>query len=200
MGGCGPHYIEVIMNPNNEETTGYPPIINRCLDVEEWYQYVKAYDFGSIKPTIIVLHHTWKPTVDQWRGSRSMTAMQRYYNGKGWHSGPHIYCAPDGIWLFTPMYDVGTHAGLGNGSIRAGWYSIGVEMVGDYDDQPPSGNVLRHALAVIDGLISHVPMNYPSCIRFHNRYSTKSCPGRAVTMQWLLIELVKYRSSRSTPI
>ncbi|MCG8352446.1 MAG: N-acetylmuramoyl-L-alanine amidase, partial [Chloroflexales bacterium] len=134
--------------PTHDSTTGTPPMIGRVLDIPSWLRYVHEYDFGPLAPALVVLHHTYKPTADAWRGLDTMQAMQTFYRGKGWNAAPHIYCAPDGIWLFTPMSQIGIHAGTGNGSLRTGWYSIGVEMVGSFDQRQPAGAVWDYAKAV----------------------------------------------------
>ena len=105
--------------PTIDPTTGMPPMIGRRLSIAEWLSYVASYQFGAVAPSRLVLHHTFVPTVDQWAGLRSMQGMQRYYGGKGWTAAPHVYAAPDGIWLFTPMKDVGIHAGTGNSAVAA---------------------------------------------------------------------------------
>lgn len=176
------------MNATHDVTTGMPPMIGRCLSVTQWLEYVDAYRFGALTPTLAVLHHTWKPTVETWRGLASMRAMQRYYGALGWSSAPHIYCAPDGIWLFTPMKDVGVHAGRGNGSLRAGWYSLGIEMVGDYDRARPSGAVWHYTRIVLASLSRKLAIPPERLIAFHRDYSTKTCPGRAVTKEWVIAE------------
>lgn len=175
-----------------DRPTGTPPMIGRCLSIEEWRAYVAGYQFGSLRPTKVVLHHTWRPTIAQWRGLATMRGMQRYYAGKGWTSAPHIYVGPDGIWLFTPMKDIGIHAGAGNGSLRAGWYSIGVEMVGDYDRERPSGAIWDATKAVLGGLAARLGRDIATLLAFHRDYSPKSCPGWAVTKRWVLEEAARY--------
>lgn len=147
-----------------DTTTGSPPMIGRALSIAAWQAYVASYDFGSLPPNKLVLHHTWNPTVASWRGLRSMQAMQRYYNGKNWRSAPHIYIGPEAdqnIWLFTPLREVGIHASSGNANLEyqkswkfedLQWYSIGVELVGNYDKVKPSGFVLAGMRAVLGGL------------------------------------------------
>lgn len=167
-------------------TEGSPPFINRRLSLAEWRAYCAGYDFGSILPTRVVLHHTYIPTQAQWRGLSSMRAMQGYYAGKGWTAAPHIYVGPDGIWLATPLSRVGIHAGIGNGSVKQGWYSIGLEMVGDFDAALPSGPVWEGALAVMAALSDRLAIPPRQLISLHRDYTTaKSCPGRAVTREWV---------------
>jgi hypothetical protein len=168
---------------------GSPPFINRRLTIAEFRAYLASYAFGSIAPTRLVLHHTWSPTEAQWRGLASMRAMQAYYAGLGWTAAPHLYAGPDGIWLATPMSRVGIHAGTGNGSVAQGWYSIGLEMVGDFDVARPAGAVWANALAVMAGLLQRLSIPPRQLISFHRDYSPKSCPGRAVAKEWVWTEV-----------
>lgn len=174
------------------QTSGTPAFINQVLTAEQWRSYLADYPFGPVSPGRIVLHHTWRPTVASWRGLSTMRGMQRYYAGLGWTAGPHIYTAPDGIWLATPMKTVGIHAGTGNSGVWNGkWsYSIGVEMVGNYDQERPSGAVWHHTLEVLGGLVTRLKLNPDRDITFHRDYTNKkSCPGRAVTKSWVINEV-----------
>lgn len=167
-------------------TEGSPPFINRKLSLTEWENYVATYAFGSLAPSRLVLHHTYVPDEPQWNGLATMRGMQRFYAGKGWRSGPHIFTGPDGIWLATPMSQVGIHAGTGNGSLKAGWYSIGLEMVGYFDTKLPSGPVWDHAVAVMGELSRRLKIPPRKLISFHRDYTnTKTCPGTAVTKEWV---------------
>jgi N-acetylmuramoyl-L-alanine amidase CwlA len=169
--------------------TGMPPMIGQVLTIPQWLDYVANYQFTNIKPTRLVLHHTWKPTVEQWRGLASMKGMQSFYGGKGWTSAPHLYVGPDGIWLFTPLKDIGIHANAGNGSRSAGWYSIGVEMVGNYDQARPTGAIWDATKAIIGGLSRKLGIAPKDFIFFHREYNkNKSCPGWAITKEWVIAE------------
>jgi hypothetical protein len=169
-----------------DATEGAPPFINRRLSVAEWDAYVAGYDFGPLPPSRLVLHHTVVPTEAQWAGLATMRGMQRYYAGLGWSAGPHLYAGPDGIWLATPLYDIGIHAGAGNGSVRQGWYSIGLEMVGNFDRERPAGAVWANALAVMAGLSRRLDIPPRQLISFHRDYTNqKSCPGWAVAQGWV---------------
>jgi hypothetical protein len=188
-------------------------IVGKNLCKVEFKQYVEEYNFGSIPPNRLCLHHTWRPTVKQWNGQQSILGLKEYYESKGWSAAPHIFIAPDGIWLFTPLYDVGIHAGRGNatyqhkitkkkihGYIEHAWYrkfynlldySIGIEMVGDYDHKKPKGKILDQTLFVLKTLKERLNLNHDA-IHFHRDYSTKSCPGHAVTKEWIYKELERY--------
>jgi hypothetical protein len=176
-------------SPDADGTEGTPPFVMRRLSLDDWAAYVAGYVFAWRLPSRLVLHHTWKPTAATWAGYATMRGMQRYYAGLGWTSAPHIYCAPDGIWLATPLSRIGIHAGAGNGSLAQGWYSIGIEMVGDFDEQRPDGATWQHTRAVLSGLQARIGRPLASILSFHNQYSSKSCPGRAVTREWVLSQV-----------
>ena len=124
----------------------------------------------------VTIHHTWKPTVDQWRGRRSMDALERFYRLKGWPSGPHLFIAPDGLWAGTPLSTPGTHAGSCNRD------SIGIEIVGDYDRQTWDVG-LRERVYQILVLLLHWLGATETAIRGHREcLANKSCPGTAIAM------------------
>ncbi|HEU5102107.1 MAG TPA: N-acetylmuramoyl-L-alanine amidase [Roseiflexaceae bacterium] len=188
--------------PTNDPTTGMPPMIGRRLTIPEWLSYIGAYQFGSTAPSRVVLHHTVSPTAEQWAGLRSMQGMQRYYAGKGWTAAPHVYVAPDGVWLFTPLKDIGIHAGTGNSGYTNGrfWYSIGVEMVGNYDRARPSGAIWEGVKAVLGGLSKRLGITPRQLISFHRDYTNlKSCCGWAVTKDWVFGEVDAWLGNRPPP-
>jgi len=149
--------------------------------------YLKDKHFGSLPATKLVIHHTWKPTVKDWKGQSTFLGIKKYYEGKLWTRGPHIFIAPDGIWLMTDMQKDGYHAGIvGN------WRSIGIEVVGDYDHVKWENPIKELALFVIDSLQRKLNIS-DNEIKFHRDYSTKSCPGNAITKEWLMQELQRYR-------
>jgi hypothetical protein len=183
-------------------TTGMPPMIGRRLSIPEWLDYVAHYDFGRIAPSRLVLHHTYIPNEQQWRGLASMQGMQNYYRGLGWTAAPHVYSGPDGIWLFTPMSQVGIHAGTGNSGTVGGqfWYSIGLEMVGYFDTVRPAGAVWENAKAVMGGLSRRLGIPPEQLISFHRDYTNqKSCPGWAVTKEWVFAEVNAWLNNRPPP-
>ena len=164
-------------------------IIGKKLSLAEFDDYVNKKDFGKLPPTFLVVHHTWKPKKNEWNGATTIAALKKYYEGLGWNAGPHLFVAEDGIWLFTDMYEVGIHAGAGNGTEKTG-YSIGIEVVGDYDNEVWSGKTKENALGVIKVLQEKLKIK-DNGIHFHREYSAKSCPGNAITMDWLLGQLKK---------
>src|ERR1041384_7528210 len=70
----------------------------------------------------VTLHHTYTPTLDQWRGMRSVEGTRNYYRDTlNWNAGPHLFLAHgtgnpewDGIYQLTPLNQSGIHAGACN--------------------------------------------------------------------------------------
>lgn len=125
------------------------------------------------------LHHTESPTENQWIGLPSMKAIQRYYEARGWTSGPHCFLAlgspnskNDGIWVMTPPTDQGTHAGPCNTN------SFGLELVGSFDVKTPS---LPQQQLVIDTLtVLHRWAGLSARVVGHRDcMPDRSCPGSA---------------------
>lgn len=190
--------------------------IGRGYALRPFRQYVAAYDFGSIKPDSIVLHHTAIPSASwaryprgaQWdareqglsiraiyfKRQKQLAAIRDYYASKGWDSGPHLFIDDLWIWLFTPLYDVGTHARGGNSWRIDGklHYSIGIEVVGYYEHRVWPAAVARLVGGAVAALharlgtfaIEHRPG--PGGISSHRDYNKPSCPGKAITESYYL--------------
>jgi hypothetical protein len=157
----------------------------------EFDAHVAGMDFSFYKPNRIFLHHTWRPRLEDWKGADTIQAMKAYYESlrwtdasgqvhEGWSAGPHLFVGPDGIWLFTPLNELGYHAGGDNNTL-----SVGVEMVGDYDLERPSGAVLENARAALSILCRRLGIS-PDALLFHRDVSAKTCPGAAVTKDWII--------------
>jgi hypothetical protein len=167
-------------------------IINRRLSLTEFREYVKRFNFGTKRPDKIVIHHTWRPTKESWAGERTIQGLKNYYEGKGWPAGPHLFIAEDGIWLFSPMNKNGIHAGTLNP------LSIGIEVVGDYDNEKWSGNTKKNTLGAIKALMEELGIGNTDLF-FHRDASSKSCPGWAITKEWVIEELSKFRFRPAIP-
>lgn len=178
-------------------------IVNKKLSISEFLAYIAKKDFGTIKPSKLVIHHTWKPDVSDWNGQKTIDGLKAYYEGKGWNAAPHIFVAEDGIWLFTDMSEVGIHASEGNAAWKSKktggtwygwgnnfsennllWYSIGIEVVGDYDSKVWTGKTKENAVAVIRALKDLLKIQNTE-IHLHNEYDPKTCPGKMITKDWI---------------
>jgi N-acetylmuramoyl-L-alanine amidase CwlA len=167
-------------------------ILGRRLSLQEFEAYIREYDFGSLPANRIVLHHTWRPTKAGWQGERTILGLKKYYEQKGWSAGPHLFIAEDGIWLFSPMRSDGIHAGVLNHR------SIGIEVVGDYDAEVWSGATKMNTLGAIKALMGQLSIPEKE-IYFHRDVSSKSCPGKAITKEWVIGELRNIRTRPRIP-
>lgn len=134
--------------------------LGRGLTAAEFRSYVQDYDFGTIPPDFVVLHHTANPCTRQarypggvlWdadedeldpdaikaRRAHRLLAIREHYRthpAYRWDRGPHLFIDDRWIWLFTPMRAIGIHAAQGNSYQAHGQlhYSIGIEVVGYYE-------------------------------------------------------------------
>jgi hypothetical protein len=167
-------------------------IIDKKLTLSEFETYIKDYNFGTKPADKLVIHHTWRPTSDSWAGERTIQGLKNYYEGKGWSAGPHLFIAEDGIWLFSPMRENGIHAGQLNDR------SVGIEVVGDYDNQKWPERTKYYTLGAIKALMARLNITNQN-IFFHRDVSAKSCPGWAITKEWLFAELDAFRKKPLTP-
>jgi len=158
-------------------------ILNKRLSLHEFRDYLKTYDFGSVFPDKLVLHHTWRPTKASWAGEKTIAALKRHYEGKGWPAGPHLFVAEDGIWLFSPMNKDGIHAG------RLNKNSIGIEIVGDYDTEVWSGSIKTNALGVIQMLLDRLGLGMNGLF-FHRDASAKSLFLKSSSISCIALRLL----------
>jgi hypothetical protein len=146
--------------PRPEGALGAAPFayIGKPYTADEFVTYVNGYDFGTIPPDYVVLHHTAIPstvaarfpTGAVWDGGegkysiaqkrqkrgQQLDALRDYYRDTmRWSIGPHLFIDELFIWAFSPMREVGIHAATGNSTRIKGklHYSIGIEVVGYYE-------------------------------------------------------------------
>jgi len=160
-------------------------IVGKGFTKEEFGDYVRTLTFGAWMPQFVVLHNTSSPTLVQYHGfqARGITGEQwlqnlvGYYRDQmGWSAGPHLFVGDDKIWCFTPLTVPGTHSPSWNA------ISWGVEMVGEYDEEPFDPNVRDNAIAALAAL--HLLRGLdPTSLRFHKedpKTTHKNCPGKNV--------------------
>lgn len=124
----------------------------------------------------LTIHHTYRPTAAQWRGQRSMDVLGRYYRAKGWSGGPHLFVAPDGLWVGTPLALQGVHGTACNKD------RIGIEIVGDFDVAPWPPDLQARVLALSVALLHWLRADERMVNGHRECPSKKSCPGRAIHM------------------
>jgi hypothetical protein len=155
----------------------------------EFKTYVAGLRWKAWKPQFIVLHNTAEPNLAQWThsgfgkvlGEKRIRHLNHYYqHEEGWHSGPHLFIAPDLIWVACALTADGVHASCYNK------ISLGVEMVGDYAheafDSGDGAKVRDNAVAALAilhralGIAPDALHFHKECIRDHH-----DCPGAHVS-------------------
>jgi len=155
-------------------------IVGRGFRPQEFKDYVSTLTFGEWRPQFAVVHNTSSPRLSQWHstpGELRMRNLEEYYRDEQhWSAGPHLFVADDLIWVFTPLTVSGVHSPSWNG---VAW---GIEMVGEYEEEPFSPAVRENAVDALAILHLSRGLN-PDTLRFHKedpRTTHTSCPGRNV--------------------
>ncbi len=158
------------------------------LTPEEFKAYAEKLNWTHWRPSFVVLHNTAEPNVAQWThfglgktaGARRVQNLNHYYQSdEGWHSGPHIFVAPDLIWIACDLAADGVHASCYNS------LSIGVEMVGDYSiesfNEGEGAQVRDNAVACLAALHKALKID-PETLHFHKEClrDHHECPGKNV--------------------
>jgi len=155
-------------------------IVAKGFRTDEFRRYVASLAFQSWRPTFIVVHNTSAPRLSQWHtvpGEQRMRNLESFYRDeKGWSAGPHLFVADDLIWVFTPLIVPGVHSPSWNG------VSWGVEMVGEYEEEPFNPAVEQNTIDALAVLHASRGIS-PDTIKFHKedpRTTHKTCPGKHV--------------------
>jgi len=159
------------------------PAVKRLFTHEEFLAYcIERKDNMTWEPDKIVIHNTAAPNLAQYAksgGIKRMESLEGYYKGKGWSGGPHLFVAPEGIYLFNPITARGVHSPSWNSS------GFGIEMIGDYDrDAFDSGNglnVQNHSVEAA-AILAFVFGIQTANIKFHKEdpKTDHACPGKKV--------------------
>lgn len=150
----------------------------RRLDGMEW-------DRG-FKPAGIILHNTAAPTLAQWAESgpnhdARVRNLKAYYQGLGWHAGPHWFVSRENFTEFMDPRTRGTHSPSFNAD------HFGIEMVGNYDTEPFSSGdgakVRDNAVFLMAYLCNRFVWDPAKAIKLHKEdpNTTHACPGSRVS-------------------
>lgn len=150
----------------------------------------------------VTIHHTAAPSLAQRPNGfliQHIHNIMNYYRGTlKWNRGPHLFTDEDEIFGMTPLTVQGIHA------VSFNSYSIGVEVLGNYDIEDPfSGRGLKCwelAARCTSDLLDWIGVAPSSTsVLFHrdDKRTSKSCPGRRITKPWFL-DLVNKSKAGST--
>ena len=137
----------------------------------------KEKPFAEIRQ--IILHQTYRPTTDQSRVLAKIQGIWQYHTKTcGWSDiGYHLLVGPEGaIWLGRPIDREGAHAKGQNGD------SIGISMIGDFDDEKLGEKQRLATAAALRALLERYELS-ANAINFHRDYSRKTCPGSKINKQ-----------------
>lgn len=187
-------------------------IVGRGVTVPELRDYLTTLPRGGWSPRFVVVHNTWSPDLrlyvqdwlhrKNWSGEQWMRNLRDFYTGKGWGGGPHLFVAPDKIWLFNPLWKPGVHSPSWN---RVSW---GVETVGNFDKEPFDGAIRANLVGALAELHKHAdldPADYRAGVRglhFHREdpgTSHRDCPGRSMVKAQLVEDVVSAMGGQEHP-
>jgi hypothetical protein len=138
----------------------------------------------------VILHHTWAPTIAQYKGKSTIDGIHRYHTVEnGWSDiGYHCLISPDGLlWLGRPLAKDGAHV------LNHNTNTVGVSMIMNGDVELPTAAQVASTTACLKALLSRFKIapekNFRQGHGFHRDYSSKTCPGtkisKAMVLGWL---------------
>jgi hypothetical protein len=101
--------------------------------VSEFRAMLARLPLGEWLPRFPTLHNTGVPSLKQWLGMGATPQerwggnLNRYYQGMGWHAGPHLVVCPDYVWALCDLTKSGVSVSCWNSE------TFGIEMVGNYE-------------------------------------------------------------------
>jgi hypothetical protein len=157
----------------------------RAYSRVEFAARIAGLQWTDWRPVGITLHNTAAPTLAQWAESgpahdARIRNLQSYYEGLGWHGGPHWFISRNWLNEFSNPLRRGTHSPSFNAT------HLGIEMVGDFAREPfysGDGDLVSDydvfALAV---LCRRFVWNPDTAIKLHKEdpKTTHDCPGKFV--------------------
>lgn len=159
-------------------TVGWKGWIGGAFTPTDFIEYVAGIRWVQWRPSFVVVHNTENPTFAAWHtqpGSRWMQGFINYYrDDQKWSGGPHLFVADDVIWVGTPLTLPGVHSPSWNP------FSLGVEVIGDYNREPLSADVAQNAASALATIHDALGID-PGTIRFHKEdpeTTHTGCPGR----------------------
>ena len=156
----------------------------------EFRAYVSGLKFDKgWKPSFPTLHNTGVPSLAQWLAMGALPQerwganLDAYYQGLGWHAGPHLVCCPSYVWVLSDPEAAGVSVSCWNR------VTFGIEMVGNYEaggDDFASGlgsKVRDNAVFVLATLCEKFGWDIGKTLHFHRECPADhhACPGTRVS-------------------
>jgi hypothetical protein len=137
-----------------------------------------------MKPIGIVIHHSLTKdgqTVD-WDGIKHYHMQEKGWSDIGYHAGVERINGELTTLTGRPIDMVGAHT-IGHND------TLGICIVGNFDQAPPDEELLTYAAQVTAGYLRLAGLPVESIHR-HHEYAEKSCPGKLFPWEHF-IELVQ---------
>lgn len=176
------------------EPAGYTPA--------QFAIFVEGLEWNGWRPKFVTLHNTGIPTLSAWLDSSHAAKQridgQRHYERDilHWHSGVHLFVAPNLIWNLCDLTQEGVSVSCWN------HLTLGIEMIGDYAterfDAGPGAQVRDNAvvaMAILHRKLGLRPDQYRMGVRglhFHKECSRDhhDCPGRNVVKADVVVRVL----------
>jgi hypothetical protein len=164
----------------------WPNFDGRAYTRDQFAARVASQTWTAWKPQGITLHNTSAPTLAQWvesgpKHDDRIKNLQSYYEGLGWHSGPHLFISRNFINGFANILATGVHASCFNST------HLGLEMAGDFDSEEfntGDGALVRdNAVFAMAVLCRKLGLDPSKAINFHREClkDNHACPGSKVS-------------------
>jgi hypothetical protein len=158
----------------------------RVLTREHFAARLAELKWTSWQPVGIVLHNTAAPTLAQWAEigpdhTARIRNLQHYYEGLGWHGGPHWFVSRNWINEFSNPLRRGTHTPSWNAT------HFGIEMVGDFSrekfDSGDGALVRDNSVFLMAGLCRRFGWDIAKVLKLHKEdpRTDHDCPGKFVS-------------------
>ena len=140
------------------------------------------------------VHHTWRPTLADWRGEATLAAMRRYHvDVLRWTDlGQHLTIGPDGsLWTGRSLESPPASAAGYNGTAQQG--PLMVSLFGDFDRGRDafSGHQAEATYRALAAILAtcHLPLE---SLRFYSEFNpARTSPGSNLVLADFRIEVKK---------
>lgn len=163
------------------------PIVKRITKLE-WLGTKQKPVQPQHEPKRIVIHHSYSPNSEQFEGDETIKAIHKYHTvNNGWSDiAYHYLISPDGSRIYEgrPDLQIGAHCGgsLPHGVKRifGNTDSLGICLIGNYDNEQPTKEALYTLAILIFSLIEKYGMAQNAVYGHCEAWSKapKTCPGR----------------------
>ena len=153
-------------------TIAKPALVTRA----EWGALPPKGEYTPQTPQAIVIHHTWKPTLSDYKGASTIRGIQKYHMTDphtGWTDiGYHYLIGGEGL-----LYEGRPETALGAHTIPNP-NKVGVCVIGDYD--PANDALTTQSYNTLLDILTYLCAQYsisPDAIYGHREFQNKTCPG-----------------------